>query len=281
MSPQICQMASYLFACFVLTAIPERDSRSLGSQTILRSCRHCALTFSRQRPIENEQTIDILGSEAKAEHASPQGGRRGRKGSARWREEGGGMKKMRSRQLLNIKLIEQLIKTPSSSRSSNTWRDAAHRAQEQQEALSRAQRSSGWDCECNKRSNRKQRTIEDSWSTGWLTDWKTARLTGWLSDEATVWKDVIKASESTWNYEVEKLIQRQVEKFELSIMWKAASWQHENENEHENEYENGNGNGKEQKRTRGVGMRMGLCFSVQSAQLSNLCARVAPSATLE
>lgn len=67
-------MASYLFACFVLTATPERDSRS---QTNLRSCRHCALTFSRHRAIENEQTIDILGSEAKAEHASPQGRREG------------------------------------------------------------------------------------------------------------------------------------------------------------------------------------------------------------
>lgn len=60
--------------------------------------------------------------------------------------------------------------------------------------------------------------------TNWLTDWLSAGM------------DVIKASESTWNYEVEKLIQRQVEKFELSIMWKAASWQHENENEHENEW---------------------------------------------
>lgn len=112
-------MASYLFACFVLTATPERDSRS---QTNLRSCRHCALTFSRHRAIENEQTIDILGSEAKAEHASPQRGREARKKRQRKTVGKGAwcMKKMRSRQLLNIKLIEQLIKTPSSWRSSNT-----------------------------------------------------------------------------------------------------------------------------------------------------------------
>lgn len=40
-------------------------------------------------PIENEQTIDILGSEAKAEHASPQGERRGRKGKRKMVWEGG------------------------------------------------------------------------------------------------------------------------------------------------------------------------------------------------
>lgn len=69
--------------------------------------------------IENEQTIDILGSEAKAEHASPQ--RREARTKRQWMGAWcTSMKKMRSRQLLNIKLIEQLIKTPSSWRSSNT-----------------------------------------------------------------------------------------------------------------------------------------------------------------
>lgn len=38
--------------------------------------------FARHRAIENEQTIDILGSEAKAEHASPQ--RREAKKKRQW-----------------------------------------------------------------------------------------------------------------------------------------------------------------------------------------------------
>lgn len=76
-------MASYLFACFVLTrkgfaAFARFTDQFKELQTL------CFDILRGTGPIENEQTIDILGSEAKAEHASPQGGRRGRKGKGGW-----------------------------------------------------------------------------------------------------------------------------------------------------------------------------------------------------
>lgn len=46
---------------------------------------------------------------------------------------------------------------------------------------------------------------------------------GYENGKCKMGREVIKASRSTWNYEVEKLIQRQDENFELSIKWKAKS----------------------------------------------------------
>lgn len=106
--------------------------------------------------------------------------------------------------VLNIKLIEQLINTPLKRR-----RRVFH-----------LMAGKGSDCFCRKQ--RKPLKTAAGWSreigkwggsTG-NVKWKM----GWRWPE-----EVIKASRSTWNYEVEKLIQRQVENFELSIMWKAKS----------------------------------------------------------
>lgn len=76
MSPQICQMASYLFACFVLTAIPERDSRrSLASQTNLRSCRHCALTFCEaQGPLKMNRQLTFWAAKRRLNTRLPREG---------------------------------------------------------------------------------------------------------------------------------------------------------------------------------------------------------------
>lgn len=86
------------------------------------------------------------------------------------------VQKMRSRQLVNIKLIEQLIKTPSSWRSSNTRRGASQKAKElEPSGIANAIKGAI--------ANKEQ--LKTVGLTEWLTDWGPEWLTNWMTQRTT------------------------------------------------------------------------------------------------
>lgn len=148
MPPQIWQMVSYLKA----GPDPSPNKKAMptgmwGSQTNLCQGTHniYALTFVKVKPIEMNRQLTFWAAKQMAGMLNKCLGSGLGWGGRCW---------------LNIKLIEQLIKTPSSWRSSNTSR--CRRAKGSKGAAQR-------DCECRKRSSHKQRAIVDIWLTGWIT----------------------------------------------------------------------------------------------------------------